>query len=171
MVSSAIGDISISGLGIQVTEPTGLSVGDRVQVVLPDVGIARAFVKRAGLRIGVEFDFHSEELRDRLIVSLFTNGMEVNAYRPSAIAVAGALIKRIWSADLSIRQEAPVAVESAQPAQKLDAITRLVPPSNRQDLKTPRPRLAASSQADRPEGDDGLPLIDPLLDDRIAGTG
>ncbi len=42
------GDISISGLGLQVEDSSGFALGDRVQVVIPRVGIVRGFVRRTG---------------------------------------------------------------------------------------------------------------------------
>lgn len=149
MIQASQGDISISGLGVQVGSPTTLAVGDRVQIVLPEVGIIRGFVRHSSQRIGIEFDFHSEELRERLIVALFTNGMNVNAQRPSALAVAGAVLKRLWSADLSVRQEPTTALETTTgPAEKLSAITRLIPPTNRVDLKTPQLAAQAGGRQD-----------------------
>ena len=157
MITSGRGDISISGIGIQVEAPPDLAVGARVQMVLPEVGLVRGFVRYAGRRIGVEFDFHSEELRDRLIVSLFTNGMNVNAQRPSALTVAGAILRRLWAADLSIRAQPasmPLAAQAPAVVEKLSAQTRLIPPSHRTDLK--RPLFAAY------QGDLGLNEDEPV---------
>jgi cellulose synthase (UDP-forming) len=139
MVTSSVGDISISGLGLTVSQATDLKVGDRVQVVLPEVGMVWGFVRRADRRIGVEFDFHGEQLRDRLIVDLFTNRIDVNGQRPSALAVAGAVIRRLWAADLTVRQTPQLAQAAPEPKGKLSAETRLIAPSGRIDLKTPRP--------------------------------
>ena len=153
MLSCSRGDISISGIGLQLDAPSSFAVGDRVQIVLPDVGILRGFVRYSARRIGIVFDFHSEEIRDRLIVSLFTNGMNVNAQRPSALAVAGAIVRRPWSADLSIRAQAADAPEeeAEAPVEKLSAATRCIPPGQRIDLRRP---LVAS-------GEDGAPLAAP----------
>jgi len=153
MLSCSRGDISISGVGLQLDAPSSFAVGDRVQIVLPDVGILRGFVRYSARRIGIVFDFHSEEIRDRLIVSLFTNGMNVNAQRPSALAVAGAIVRRLWSADLSIRAQAADAPEeeAEAPVEKLSAATRCIPPGQRIDLRRP---LVAS-------GEDGAPLAAP----------
>lgn len=165
MVMSAHGDISVSGLGLETPEPTGLSVGDRVQAVLPEVGIVRGFVRRAGRRTGIGFDFHSEELRDRLIISLFTDRMEVNAQRPSSLAVARAVIRRLWTADLSLAGPVTQVARPAAPEAKLEAATRLIAPSDRQDLKTPGPRhdvalavAAASGEARKVSPSDEGPL-------------
>lgn len=136
MITSGKGDISLSGLGMEVAEPADLAIGERVQVVLPEVGIVRGFVRRTGRRIGIAFDFHSEDVRDRLIVWLFTNRIRVNAQRPSALAVAGAVIRRLWAADLTL-QAGPLPVpEPEAPEIKLSAATRLVQPAAVRTLST-----------------------------------
>lgn len=122
------GDISISGIGLQLPEALDIGVGDRVQVVVPDVGILRGFVRRAGRRIGIGFDFHSEELRDRLIVALFTDRIEANARRPSSLAVAGAVLRRLWTADLTIANMGTAAPQEEAPQPKLDPATRRIAP-------------------------------------------
>ncbi|MCW2388226.1 cellulose synthase (UDP-forming) [Sphingobium sp. B11D3B] len=143
MLSASRGDISISGIGLHLDAPSGFAVGERVQIVLPDVGILRGEVRYSARRIGILFDFHSEEIRDRLIVSLFTNGMNVNAQRPSALAVAGAIVRRLWSADLSIRAQAASAPEAPEvPVEKLSAATRCIAPGKRPDLRGPVPLTA-----------------------------
>ncbi len=138
MITSGKGDISLSGLGLQIETPVDLAVGDRVQIVLPDVGIVRGFVRRSGLRIGVAFDFHSEDVRDRLIVWLFTNHIEANTQRPSALAVAGAVIRRLWSADLTIHPVPVVVQEPEAPEVKFPPATRVVAPAAQ------RPALVAA---------------------------
>jgi cellulose synthase (UDP-forming) len=132
MVTSSRGDMSLTGLGLQVDDAAGFDLGDQVQVVLPDIGLVGGFVRRTGARIGVEFEFRSAMQRDRLIVALFTKPMEVNVQRPTAMAVAGAVIRRLWSADLSIREQAaPIAPPvPSLPEAKLTAATRCVPPAS-----------------------------------------
>ena len=135
LVTSGRGDISLSGIGLQLDHPVDIAVGDRVQVTVPDVGIVRGFVRRAGSRIGVGFDFHSEEIRDRLIVALFTDRIEANASRPSSLAVAAAVLKRLWTADLTIRgmnratDDAAPMPQAPQP--KLEPATRRIEPARR----------------------------------------
>jgi cellulose synthase (UDP-forming) len=129
LVTSDRGDISISGLGLQLDDAAGFKVGDRVQAVIPSVGIVRGFVRRSGRVVGVGFDFHSEQLRDRLIVSLFTNRIEINRQRVSGLAASMAMLRRLWSADLTIQQNLQVAEEVAEPQEKLEAATRVIPPA------------------------------------------
>jgi cellulose synthase (UDP-forming) len=129
MVASERGDISISGLGLLVEDSSHFAVGDRVQAVIPEVGIVRGFVRRTGRIVGIGFDFHSEELRDRLIVSLFTNRIEVNRQPASASQVTRALISRLWEADLRVRQTAAPAEEVAIAEEKLAPATRVIPPA------------------------------------------
>lgn len=152
MASSMRGDISMSGIGLELADPMDLKRGDRVQIVVPNVGILRGFVQRAGRRIGIAFDFHSEDVRDRLVVALFSNGVDVNAHRPSALAVAGAVVRRIWSADLTVAAGNPQAA-SAEPTpapaqEKLSAETRVIDPTGRPDLKPERPQVAAANGQD-----------------------
>lgn len=147
MMTTSRGDISISGLGLESEGDTGLRIGERVQVVLPDVGMVRGFVRRTGRRIGIEFDFHGEELRDRLIVALFTDRIEMNAQRPSSLVVAMAILKRLWVADLSTGDTAKPAAGPVPPEQKLEPATRLVIPTPEQAAraKALRDRTAMAS--------------------------
>lgn len=174
IATSDRGDLSITGLGLHLDTPSALTLGERVQILLPEVGIVRGFVKRTGQRIGVAFDFQSEEVRDKLIVALFTGNIEVNAQRPSALAVAGALLKRLLTADLTER-DAPaseVGQAIAQPApvqEKLSAMTRRVPPSNRQDLKPVRHRVTALTGGLAPDPVDPIDPAAPAEDLREAG--
>lgn len=144
MIRSDKGDISISGLGVEVAEATDLCIGDRVEIVLRDVGLLRGFVRRSGRRIGVEFDFHSEELRDRLIVALFTDEIRINSVRPSALAVAMAVAKRIWSADLRIVDVLPRAPEQGPVLEKLSATTRVIVPMAGGEGKAPGRGMAGN---------------------------
>lgn len=137
MIRSDKGDISMSGLGLEIAEATDMRIGDRVEIMLPDVGLLRGFVRRTGMRIGVEFDFHSEELRDRLIVALFTDEIRINTLRPSALAVAMAVAKRIWSADLRIVDALPRAPEQEPVLTKLSATTRVIAPTAGCERKAP----------------------------------
>lgn len=125
------GDISISGIGLEPVETVDLNIGDRVQIMMPDVGIIRGFVRRTGRRIGVGFDFHSEEIRDRLIVALFTNPIEANMQRPSSFAVALAVVRRLWSADLTLRDLTGAMPETEAPQVKLEPATRRIEPVRR----------------------------------------
>ncbi|WP_313805464.1 glycosyltransferase family 2 protein [Sphingobium sp.] len=143
MIRSDKGDISISGLGLEVAEATDLRVGDRVEIILPDIGLLRGFVRRSGRRIGIEFDFHSEQLRDRLIVALFTDEIRINALRPSALAVAIAVAKRLWSADLRIVEAPPRATALTPASDKLSAMTRVIAPWEKEERKAPV-RIAAT---------------------------
>jgi cellulose synthase (UDP-forming) len=129
MVTSDHGDISVSGLGLQVEGGALFKVGERVQAVIPGVGIVRGVVRRSGRVVGISFDFHSEQLRDRLIVSLFTDRMEVNRQRVSGLAASMAMLRRLWSADLRVTQGAVVAEEAPVVEEKLEAATRVIPPA------------------------------------------
>ena len=129
MATSDQGDISISGLGLLVDDSSHFAVGDRVQAVIPEVGIVRGFIRRTGRIVGVGFDFHSEELRDRLIVSLFTNPIGINRQSASASQVTHALLRRLWEADLRVRQTAAPVEEVPVVEQKLEPATRVIAPT------------------------------------------
>ena len=149
MIRSDKGDISISGLGLELAEPADLSVGERVDVVLPDVGLLRGFVRRSGRRLGIEFDFHSEGIRDRLIVALFTNDIRINAVRPSAAAAALAVAKRLWLADLRT-PEIHSRIADVNPApEKLSATTRVVPSAAQAPKKAPEHDMSGNDRVTR----------------------
>ncbi|WP_449474098.1 glycosyltransferase [Sphingobium chungangianum] len=149
MIRSDKGDISISGLGLELAEPAGLSVGERVDVVLTDVGLLRGFVRRSGRRLGIEFDFHSEEIRDRLIVALFTNEIQINAVRPSAAAAALAVAKRLWLADLRTT-EVDSRIADRDPApEKLSATTRVVPAAAQGPKRAPERDMSGNDRVTR----------------------
>lgn len=145
LVTSDQGDISISGLGLQLQNAAGFKVGDRVQAVISNVGIIRGFVRRTGRVVGIGFDFHSEQLRDRLIVSLFTNGIEVNRQRVSGLAASMAMLRRLWSADLTIQQNLPMIEEEPVAQEKLEAATRVIPPAGTGTPPHLRPAIAFAS--------------------------
>ena len=145
MVTSARGDMSISGLGLQLEDAAGFRVGDRVQAVIPGVGIVRGFVRRTGRVVGISFDFHSEELRDRLIVSMFTDRLEVNHQRVSGLAASMAMLRRLWSADLRVQQTAAVVEEAPVIQEKLEAATRVIPPAATGTPPHLRPAVAFSN--------------------------
>lgn len=140
-VTCTNGDISVSGLGLYLSEPSRLAVGDRVQIVLPGVGLVRGVIKRerVGRLIGVSFDFQSEQIRDRLIVALFANGVDSNTARPTALAVTAAILRRILTADLTLLGDTVPPVETVAPEVKLSRETRLLAPSGRRVDLQPQP--------------------------------
>lgn len=119
------GDLSLSGLGVRLRpEAPAFRVGDRVRVAIAGVGAVAGEVVRAGDRLGIWFDFADAAERDRLIVHLFTGHIEQNVIRPSAWQVTGALLGRLWSADLS---DGGLLPETAVPDdRKLGAASRAV---------------------------------------------
>lgn len=99
---SGQGDISLTGVGLQLDEPTSsLTPGDPVLIYLAGFGQLRGHVTRAGARLGLKFQFSDDRERDRLVVEIFTSAIDQNKMRPSSFAVALALVRRLWSADLS----------------------------------------------------------------------
>lgn len=129
MAEASRGDISISGIGLRTEDASLFRPGERVQLLVPEVGMVRGTVKRvAGQLVGIAFDFQSEALRDRLIVALFTREMSVNTRRPSALAVAGAMIQRIWAADLTAHDD-PVVATPEPTVEKLTAEPRKIAPA------------------------------------------
>jgi cellulose synthase (UDP-forming) len=145
MVTSTNGDISISGVGVIHDGTTQFGLGERVNVVLPSVGMIRGIIRRTGTRIGVAFDFQSEQIRDRLIVHLFTGRMEVNTLRPGALAAAVAIIRRLWLADM--RTADSVHGHSAIAEEKLSAETRVIAGGQTERARENLvPRLPAASE-------------------------
>lgn len=169
MVTSDRGDISISGVGLFVDDSSGFQPGDRVQAVIPRVGLVRGFVRRTGRVVGVVFDFHSEALRDRLIVSLFTDRIEVNRQRVSALAASGALLRRLWSADFRIQPrpvvEAAVAEEAPAVVEKLEAATRVIPPAAVGMPAHLRPALAFTGADEELDEAHDNPVVRQVIED------
>ena len=129
-------DMSLSGLGLKA-EPEairGWRVGDPVETYLTSVGWTPARVARlAPHLLALQFDHPGSVERDLLIRKLFTGGENTAAIeRSSTWEVTLGLLKRIWSADMQVRQlsTAP-AVENPEPEEKLAAQTLLVPPTTR----------------------------------------
>jgi cellulose synthase (UDP-forming) len=146
---SSTGDISLSGLGLQLAEPAaGLARGDPVVVYIAGFGQLRGRVTRAGLRLGIAFDFADARERDRLVVELFTGAIEQNKMRPGAFAVALALVRRLWSADLSDSGGAPPVEGPPEDDRRLAPATRVIPPGAPVPEPPPeierRPRRAAA---------------------------
>jgi len=83
-------DASLSGAQLSLAGGADVSIGARVSVDLPDVGIVEATVMRAfGQAIGVQFEDTPAEVRDRLIRLLYTAPEAIQAtqepLRPTTI--------------------------------------------------------------------------------------
>jgi cellulose synthase (UDP-forming) len=128
MFTSADGDMSLSGIGIFSDQFQNFAVGDRVQVVVSGVGIIRGFVRRTGKRLGIVFDFHSADLRDRLMVHLFTNPIETNRLRTSGWSASVKLVRRLWEADLRVNTTATETPPVIAELPRLPAQTLLIAP-------------------------------------------
>lgn len=129
-VMGAEGDISVSGIGLALATPDlSLGRGDPVRVFIAGFGALAGRVTRTGSRLGIAFDFADAAERDRLIVSLFTGPIAQNRMRPGALAVAGALLRRLWTADLRDRgASVPAAPAPAAADERLTPASRIIPP-------------------------------------------
>ncbi len=112
-------------------------------------------------------------MRDRLIVALFTDRIEVNRQRVSALAASGALLRRLWTADFSIRQTAPMLAEVPMVQEKLEAATRVIQPAAVGTPKYLRPAIAFSSaDTDAQEAAQANPVVRQAIEEaqrRAAG--
>jgi cellulose synthase (UDP-forming) len=93
-------DISVSGIALA---GEGLVVGEPVRVRLRGVGSIAGRVARAGHgRIGIAFDTAGSPARDRLIVRLFTRGLNVHQQRVPLWPATRAMLARIFTADMRL---------------------------------------------------------------------
>ena len=79
----------------------------------------------------LQFDHDGAIERDLLIRKLFTGGQNTEVETASARAVTGALLSRIWSADMRLRNRAALEPAITPPEAPLAAATLLLPPSKR----------------------------------------
>lgn len=146
LVTCDAGDISLSGVGLRVSDGHGFSTGDRVRVIVPQVGAIPGFVRRTGQVLGIEFEFPSDLLRDRLTVALFTRRIPPKQARMSLWSGSAELLKRLWTADLRLSQGSAEPEPAEPAAEKLAARTLVLVPDD-----SARQRLLAQEPAPTPE--------------------
>ncbi len=121
-------DISMSGIAVSAV---GLTRGDEVRLRIRNVGVIEGVVARAGSGMaGIAFTGSDSPARDRLIVRLFTAGLNTTELRPPMWRATRAMLSRIWKADMTVASAKPSeAAESTGPDIKLDKMSMVVPPS------------------------------------------
>ncbi len=127
-----IGDISLSGVGIEQEEGSApYDVGAAVSVYLAEVGfIAGNVVRQAGGKLAVQFDLPASVERDLLIRKLLTAGNDTKQVTSSALAASRAMLASIWSMRTEMERESAPApdVAPAAPVEKLPAQSLRIDP-------------------------------------------
>jgi len=124
-------DISISGIAL---EGDGVEVGEPVRVRLRGVGSIEGRVARArNGRIGIAFDAAGSPARDRLIVQLFTRGMNATQLQVPLWQATRTMLARIATADMRL-PTAATGQAAARPElsdDRLEKRTYVLPPASR----------------------------------------
>jgi cellulose synthase (UDP-forming) len=124
-------DISVSGIALA---GEGVQVGDRVAVRLRGVGSIEGQVARArDGRIGIAFDASDSPARDRLIVQLFTRGLNATQIQVPLWRATRTMLARILTADMAL-PTTPAGQAAARPDpgdDRLEKRTYVLPPASR----------------------------------------
>jgi cellulose synthase (UDP-forming) len=138
-------DISVSGIALA---GDGVEPGEAVRVRVKGVGSLHGVVVRcqAG-RIGIAFDAADSPARDRLIVRLFTGGLNSTAPAVPLWESTRAMLSRIVTADLSLPDRA-TAPPTERPGHdmRLERRSLVLPPRHRG--AHPSPATGARAGAD-----------------------
>ncbi len=120
-------DISVSGIALA---GDGVEGGEPVRVRLRGVGSLNGTVARCrDGRIGIAFDGSDSPARDRLIVRLFTGGMNSSILHVPLWQATRAMLARILTADLELPNAGPASPPaSAEP--RLERRTLVLPPAS-----------------------------------------
>lgn len=124
-------DLSVSGIAL---EGDGVEVGEPVRVRLRGVGSIEGRVARArNGRIGIAFDGADSPARDRLIVQLFTRGMNATQLQVPLWRATRTILARILTADMSlpIAPTGQAATRRELSDDRLEKRTYVLPPENR----------------------------------------
>jgi cellulose synthase (UDP-forming) len=130
-------DISVSGIALA---GDGVERGEPVRVRLRGVGSLEGIVARSrDGRIGIMFDGADTPARDRLIVRLFTGGMNSSILQVPLWQATRAMLARIFTADLGIAA-APSVAGFAPPERllsevKLEKCSYVLPPARREAVR------------------------------------
>jgi cellulose synthase (UDP-forming) len=134
-------DVSVSGIALA---GDGVTEGEPVRVRLRGVGSLDGTVVRCvGGRIGIAFSPAASPARDRLIVQLFTGGMNSKRLEIGLWAATLAVLQRILTADLQV-QARPLAQPPASPRAPLPVLLPDLPPLEKRTLVLPPARRAAT---------------------------
>jgi cellulose synthase (UDP-forming) len=124
-------DISVSGIALA---GDGVEVGEPVRVRLRGLGSIEGRVARArNGRIGIAFDGADSPARDRLIVQLFTRGMNATQLQVPLWRATRTMLARILTADMRL-PTAPTGQAAARPDMgddRLEKRTYVLPPEHR----------------------------------------
>jgi cellulose synthase (UDP-forming) len=126
-------DISVSGIALAEIGAVGggVTVGEPVRVRLRGVGSIDGRVARShGGRIGIAFDGTDSAARDRLIVRLFTAGLNTSRHSMSMWQATRAMLLRILTADMRL-PAAPAGSAAIRPVPdetRLAKVTLVLPP-------------------------------------------
>lgn len=124
-------DISVSGIALA---GDGVEAGEPVRMRLRGVGSIDGRVARSrGGRIGIAFDATDSPARDRLIVQLFTRGLNATQLQVPLWQATRTMLARIVTADMAL-PTAPAGQAAARPAlrdDRLDRRTYVLPPARR----------------------------------------
>lgn len=111
-LGAKIEDLSMSGAGLRLDDPC--SIKDDVEwicLVIPDVGSVAAQIQRRGAgKIGVAFEFLTQEQRHVLLQILFTRGLDNSTHIDHGLSSSIQLIKRVLTSDT--RPSAPNPVHN-----------------------------------------------------------
>jgi cellulose synthase (UDP-forming) len=120
-------DISVSGIALA---GSGVVPGEAVRVRLAGVGSLDGIVARCGGgRIGIAFTAGDSPVRDRLIVRLFTAGMNSKRLHVPLWAATRAVLQRIFTADLQLPAQPPAPPTGRDAGEaRLEKRTLVVPP-------------------------------------------
>ncbi len=123
-------DVSVSGIAVAAT---GLSQGDAVRVRMAGIGAIEGVVARASAAmVGIAFSPNDSVARDRLIVRLFTAGLDTEVLRPSMWQATRAMLSRIWQLENGRRATGAVVTTNAEPAEaRLEKLSLCLPPRDR----------------------------------------
>ncbi|MBU6165427.1 MAG: glycosyltransferase [Alphaproteobacteria bacterium] len=122
-------DISVSGIALA---GDGLVKGEPVRVRLRGIGSIDGIVARChGGRIGIAFAGEDSPTRDRLIVSLFTNGMNSASLQVPLWQATRAMLTRIITADMRLPRSPAGSAAPRAPLRddRLAKQTHVMPPA------------------------------------------
>jgi cellulose synthase (UDP-forming) len=120
-------DISVSGIALS---GEGVMRGEPVRVRLKGVGSLDGIVARChDGRIGIAFASGDSPARDRLIVRLFTGGMNSAVLNVPLWQATRALLQRILTADLSLPASPPAPAATEPDDTRLEKRTLVLPPA------------------------------------------
>lgn len=121
-------DISMTGIAVAAV---GLLGGQAVRLRIRSVGIIDGVVARTGAGMaGIAFGDSDCPARDRLIVRLFTTGLDATAIRPPMWKATRAMLSRIWRAEMAVAVSTATEPRACVAQIRLDKASMVIPPSH-----------------------------------------